>query len=130
MLSRRTTVLAGVALLAAVVGMCAIRGDRWHWQAQAAVVHAVESSGPRVPDAGIVTRVSSAALTRTSGRPLPIEILSADNELAGASWADVFSPGVYVAHLRTSIGQELHAEAFLERDGSWRVSLQPEERRP
>ncbi len=125
----RGTVLVGLVVIGAIVGMCAVRNGAWNRQAEAAIEHAAELAGPGVTDSEFVTLIPEQDLATKLAEPRTIEVLAADNFLGGTTLADILSPGVLVAEIRSQYGQELHAEAMRGKGHVWRVSLRREERR-
>jgi hypothetical protein len=124
----RGTVLVGLVVIGAIVGMCAVRNGAWNRQAEAAIEHAAELAGPGVTDSEFVTLIPEQDLATKLAEPRTIEVLAADNFLGGTTLADILSPGVLVAEIRSQYGQELHAEARRGQGHVWRVSLRREER--
>ncbi len=125
----RGVLLAGLAVIGGIVATCVVRNRTWYRDAEAAIEHAAEAAGPGVTDSGFVTTIPEQAVARRSRQPRTIEVLSADNFLAGTTLADMLGPGVLVAHIRSQYGQELHAEAMRGTGHVWRVSLRREELR-
>ena len=126
----RGTVLSALLVAGVIVGSCAIRNRTWYRDAEAAIEHAAELAGPGVTDSGFATTISEQTIARKRDQVRTIEVLASDNFLAGPTLADILSPGVLVAEIRSQYGQELHAEAVRGSGHLWRVSLRREERRP
>ena len=125
----RGALLAGLVITGGIIGTCAVRNGGWYEEAEAAIEYAAELAGPGVTDSVVVTTIPAQVIAKRRSQPRTIEVLAADNFLSGTTLADIFSPGVLVAEIRSQYGQELHAEAVRQKGHVWRVSLQREEHR-
>lgn len=119
-----------VALLLFTVGpySACYAYNAWWWAGAEAAVHetVTATAAGRTP-AGLTVRIDSGEVMHPSvDFQQPYTIEGADNVLAGTTWADLVSPGVWVAHLKFPNGHAYHAEAQRV-DGRWWVSIAPAE---
>ena len=100
----------------------------WWWAgAEAAVRQTVSSAARSQLPAGIDAHIDSGDVLRPSvdfGQTY--EIMGADNYLAGTGFADLVSPGIWVAHLHFANDHTYHAEAR-RWEGHWVVTIEPAE---
>jgi hypothetical protein len=125
--SWKPVVLLLVVLPLSTCGACYVYSDWWWTGAEAAVRQAVSSTVAGRTPAEVDARVDSGGVLRPSvDFRQPYEITGADNYLAGTSFADVLSPGIWVGHLEFANGHAYHAEAR-RWQGHWVVTIQPAE---
>ena len=106
-------------------GACYAYGHWWWAGAEAAVRQTVSSEAAGQAPPGIDARVDSGEVLRPSvDFRQAYTITGADNFLAGTSFADAVSPGVWVAHLEFVNGHVYHVEAQ-RWQGHWVVRIEP-----
>ena len=115
--------VAVFTLLLGSCGACLGYQEIWWRQAEAAVAEAVAATAEDRAPADVQVRLNAgAAATASTDFVSDYEISGADNYLAGTSWFDLVSPGIWVGHLVFSNAAEYHVEARKVR-GRWGVSI-------